>query len=162
MFDQDDLDNLGRAAQLNAQAKTRQEIEKLRRQLGQENRLPHKCPWCAGRIECNVSKCRHCTSDIEWVDIYALEPCKPQDRESVITSQNERQLRFEKKQRKSIVEGDKIVECKECRKEMQRRHTVRLDNGSFVCLSCRETVNAIVGLLIIVFVVVVIVYFFFG
>ena len=118
MFDQDDLDNLGRAAQLNAQAKTRQEIEKLRWQLGQENRLPHKCPWCAGRIECNVSKCRHCTSDIEWVDIYALEPCKPQDRESVITSQNERQLRFEKKRRKAVVEGDKIVECRKCHKEM--------------------------------------------
>ena len=145
MFDQDDLDNLGRAAQLNAQAKTRQEIERLRRQIGQEKRMPHKCPWCAGGIESNVSRCRHCTSDIEWVNVVALEPCKPQDRESVITSQNERKLRSEKKRLKAIVEGDEIVECRRCHKEMQRRNTVWLGDGSFVCLPCKIAKNETEG-----------------
>ncbi|MDB4526808.1 hypothetical protein N9183_01175, partial [bacterium] len=140
-----------------------QEIEKLRRQIGQEKRMPHKCPWCAGGIESNVSKCRHCTSDIEWVNVFVLEPCKPQDRESVITSQNERKLRSEKKRQKAIAEGDKIVACMRCHKEMQRRHTVWLDDGSFVCLPCKKaknkSENALAGCFVIVVLVVIVCFF---
>jgi hypothetical protein len=85
MFDQDDLNNLGRVLQLKEQEKTTNAI------LNQQNKEASmlKCPWCAGPVENNVSKCRHCTSDIEWVNITMLEPCKPENKEHIISRQNE-------------------------------------------------------------------------
>ena len=80
------LDLIGRFGQLKAQDNTKKEIRELKNLLAQQQEkeaaLP-KCPWCAGAIVENVFKCRHCASDIEWVSINGLVPCRPQDKEDV-------------------------------------------------------------------------------
>ena len=61
-------------AELNQQLrelKTRAKAEKA------AERAAPKCPYCAGPITKEVSKCRHCASDIEWFKFEGLlGPCK--------------------------------------------------------------------------------------
>ena len=118
MFDQDDMDNLGRAAQLNSQAETHAELAKLnqlhREQLAKEAAMP-KCPWCAGSVEDNVFKCKHCASNIEWVNITRLSPCRPQDKESLIKAQErERVAAAREKEIEHQAWLQTVLTCKKC------------------------------------------------
>jgi hypothetical protein len=118
MFDQDDMDNLGRAAQLNSQAETHAELAKLnqfqREQAAKEAAMP-KCPWCAGSVEDNVFKCKHCTSNIEWVNITRLSPCRPQDKESLIREQErERVAAAREKEIEHQAWLQTVLACKKC------------------------------------------------
>ena len=55
--------------------RSNQELAELNQQLREmkaaEEAAP-KCPYCAGPIAKEVSKCRHCTSDIEWFEFKGL------------------------------------------------------------------------------------------
>ena len=130
MFDQDDMDNLGRAAQLYSQEGTRQAILDLQ---NKEAGMP-KCPWCAGPIEKNVSKCRHCASDIAWVD---GEQCKPEDKDKVTYKQREQKIREARAREEKRRVDNQEVTCKKCSKKIKRGDSV--DNGDELwCEPCNE------------------------
>lgn len=134
MFDQDNLDNLGRAHQLNAQEKTRQAILDLQEK---EARMP-KCPWCAGPVENNVSKCRHCTSDIEWV---GGEQCKPEDKSKVMLKQRQEKNRQERLEEGERLRENQLVRCKKCKEGIKRRNAKITNNkgrARILCKSCDQ------------------------
>jgi ribosomal protein L37AE/L43A len=67
--------------------RSNQELAELNRRLREmkaredaereAERAAPKCPYCAGTIAKDVSKCRHCASDIEWFEFEGLiGPCK--------------------------------------------------------------------------------------
>lgn len=115
---------LGRIAQLKSQESTRQAILNLQ---NKEEGMP-KCPWCAGTIEEKVSKCRHCTSDIAWVNVNELLVCKPQDKD-VLTQQE-----LAKKQ-KRLKYANEQVRCSQCSR-LTTRGEGKSKGGNFCCSLC--------------------------
>ena len=67
----DVLGGLQRQKNIRQNEALRREISGLRDDLnrkGEEERIAPKCPYCAGSISAGVSKCRHCSSEIEWTE----------------------------------------------------------------------------------------------
>ncbi|MDB4646811.1 hypothetical protein OAF51_04850 [Akkermansiaceae bacterium] len=99
--------------------RSNQELAELNQQLREmkaaEEAAP-KCPYCAGPIAKEVSKCRHCASDIEWATWAGITiPCKSGQSAQIVA-----QLKAEKEQE---IEGDekviraiteKFPKCKKC------------------------------------------------
>ena len=132
MFDQDDLNNLVRAAQLNSQEKTRQAILDLQ---NQEAGMP-KCPWCAGAIEENVSKCRHCTSDIAWV---GGEQCKPEDKDKVADKQREQKIRQQRAEEEKRRRDNELIKCANCDEKIKRGDAEKINafgEARGLCKAC--------------------------
>lgn len=160
MFDQDDMDNLGRAAQLNSQAETHAELAKLnqlhREQLAKEAAMP-KCPWCAGSVEDNVFKCKHCASNIEWVNITRLSPCRPQDKESLIKAQErERVAAAREKEIEHQAWLQAVLTCKKCGEKKPKEEF----NGE-LCAECTPLTSLeVVQITIIILTALVIVGYF--
>ena len=77
--------------------RSNQELAELNQQLREmravEEAAP-KCPYCAGPIAEDVSKCRHCASDIEWAIFEEITiPCKSGQSAQIIA-----QLKTEKEE----------------------------------------------------------------
>jgi hypothetical protein len=53
----------------------RSELRAIRAEQDQEKRLP-QCPVCGGRLEGQFRKCKHCTSDLVWLEGVPCEPGK--------------------------------------------------------------------------------------
>lgn len=51
----------------------RGELQQLRLKQEREQGLP-QCPACGGRLEGEFRKCKHCTSDLVWVEGHPCEP----------------------------------------------------------------------------------------
>jgi hypothetical protein len=155
------LDLIGRFGQLKAQNNTKKEIRELKNLLAQQQKkeaaLP-KCPWCAGAIVENVFKCRHCSSDIEWVSINGLVPCRPQDKEEVekketaLQKQLVEKARLEKEQQrvKEPNEMDQLLEPykavidkrkrREAEAEKEQLQKLILSGEAVECPCCKDIV----------------------
>jgi hypothetical protein len=99
--------------------RSNQELAELNQQLREmkaaEEAAP-KCPYCAGPIAKEVSKCRHCASDIEWVDFdNSTAPCKS-GQSAGMTAQLEaakaEEIQGDKKVIRAI--GERFPKCERC------------------------------------------------
>jgi len=106
------------------------------------NRLSvSKCPSCTGSIPEWAIKCRHCASDVDWVCVNELIPCRPQDKEDVekkeialmerprIRSRIDRERRnIAKENEKKHLQLEKAQRLlEEARLEKERRELARLE-----------------------------------
>lgn len=84
-MDQDQIQNLNNvlAAQQRAKQTSRlesmeQELRALRKAVKEEGAKP-QCPACGGRIDRDFRKCKHCGSDLIWLEGIPGEPGKEGD-----------------------------------------------------------------------------------
>ena len=121
--------------QLNSQEKTRQAILDLQ---NKEAGMP-KCPWCAGPIEKNVSKCRHCASDIAWV---GGEQCKPEDKDKVTHKQREQKIRQQRAEEEKRRRDNQLITCTNCKGETKRGEaTLMKDAYGEVITLCKACIK---------------------
>jgi hypothetical protein len=147
------MNAMGHMVGMRQREKTNKEIRELKQVITQQHQkeasLP-KCPWCAGPIERNVSKCRHCTSNIGWVNITYLQPCKPQDRMATTTQQEKKSKEQIKKKGEIERVQDELIECYNCGEMVQRRDFVRSQSKCKSCVGRIEGRNMIALVIIIV------------
>lgn len=104
----------------------------------EEANLPN-CPCCNKPIARWAIKCRHCTSDVDWVSINELIPCRPHDKEALEKREMALMERPRVRSRMDIKRMDKENAKKElqlekarllleeARLEKERREKVRLE-----------------------------------
>ena len=140
------LNAMGHMAGMRQRDKTNKEIRELKQVITQQQQkeasLP-KCPWCAGPIEPNVFKCRHCSSDIEWVKINGPVPCRPQDKDETIKAEEARKIKLREMQ--------KAVEKKRQEKEAGVQSGEEIEYGNPIIGTIVVVILFIAIVLVIVF-----------